>query len=147
VTPCSVAVGYQHFGGPWCIHLLRNVLVSCHKTLRRRHFILHPEDGSSKMLRNVSILPEHYAASQPRRPRLEASPPWKFRISHQGMFNFLAKRSWAGNFEVVDLPLNSWGSVVEAPDGTACTGKLKSIGNTRFSCLLHGMIETFALKD
>jgi len=32
------------------------------------------EDGGSKILRNVGILPHHYAASQPRRkPRLELS--------------------------------------------------------------------------
>jgi len=22
VTPCSVMVGYQHFGGPYCMHVL-----------------------------------------------------------------------------------------------------------------------------
>jgi len=30
-----------------------------------------PEDVNSKILRNVGILPQHYTASQPRRPRLE----------------------------------------------------------------------------
>jgi hypothetical protein len=32
-----------------------------------------PEDGGSKVLRNVDILPQHYTASQPRRPRLECT--------------------------------------------------------------------------
>jgi hypothetical protein len=27
------------------------------------------------------ILPQHYTVSQPRRPRLESSPPWKLQIS------------------------------------------------------------------
>jgi len=31
-----------------------------------------PEDGGSMDLPNVGILPQHYTASQPRRPRLEA---------------------------------------------------------------------------
>jgi len=32
----------------------------------------HLEDGSNKFLRNAGILPHHYTASQPRRPRLES---------------------------------------------------------------------------
>jgi len=36
VTPSSVAVEYQCFGGPSC---------------------LHPEDGSSNVLRNIGTLP------------------------------------------------------------------------------------------
>jgi hypothetical protein len=39
---------------------------------------LHLEDGSSMDLWNVGILPQHYAASQPRRPWLESSP-WRGR--------------------------------------------------------------------
>jgi len=31
--------------------------------------ILHPEDGSSKVIRKVGILPQLYTSSQPRRPR------------------------------------------------------------------------------
>jgi hypothetical protein len=34
---------------------------------------LHPEDGSSMVLRNAGILPQHYTASQPRRTPLESS--------------------------------------------------------------------------
>jgi len=54
VTPCGVAVGYH----------------------------IHPEDEGSKVLRNVGILPQHYTASQTRRPRLEFSPPCKRHISN-----------------------------------------------------------------
>jgi hypothetical protein len=43
VTPCNVVVGYQCFRGPCCLHL----------------------QGE------VGIPPQHYTASQPRRPRLE----------------------------------------------------------------------------
>jgi len=48
---CSVAIGYQCFGGPGSHHL-------------------HPEDsedGSSKVLQNVGILLQHCTVSQPRR--------------------------------------------------------------------------------
>jgi hypothetical protein len=45
VTPCSVAVGYQRFGGP-----------------------LSYEDVGNMVLRNVGILPQHHTASQPKRP-------------------------------------------------------------------------------
>jgi len=44
MTPCSVAVGYQRFGGSCCLHL------------------------QGEGLRNVRILSQHYTASQPRRP-------------------------------------------------------------------------------
>jgi hypothetical protein len=50
-TPCNVAVGYQRF--------------------RRRCCLLHPKDGVSKVLRNVSILLLQYTSSQPRIHRLE----------------------------------------------------------------------------
>jgi len=64
VTPRSVAVGYQRFGRPPPM------------------FRVHPKDGGSKVLRNVGVLPQHYAASQSRRPRFEPSPPGKPQISH-----------------------------------------------------------------
>jgi hypothetical protein len=44
----------KNFGGTRCIHS-------------------HPEDGGSKVVRNVGILPHHYTASQARRRRLEIS--------------------------------------------------------------------------
>jgi len=31
---------------------------------------------------NVSVLTQHYTASQPRRPRLGSLPPWRPQISH-----------------------------------------------------------------
>jgi len=43
MTPCSVAVGYQSFGSPCCLH--------------------HPEDTGSMELRNVGTLPQHYMES------------------------------------------------------------------------------------
>jgi hypothetical protein len=30
---------------------------------------IEPEDGSTKVLRNIGILSQHYIASQPRKPR------------------------------------------------------------------------------
>jgi hypothetical protein len=39
------------------------------------------EDGSSKFLRNVGILPQHYTASQPTRHRYEFSSPYKPQVS------------------------------------------------------------------
>jgi len=49
--PCSVVVGYQRFGGRCCIHL-------------------QGEDGGNMGLWHVGISPQHYTASEPRRPRL-----------------------------------------------------------------------------
>jgi hypothetical protein len=51
-------------------------LVSYHNTTRRHNpedkdMNLHPEDVGSIDFWNVGILPQHYTASQPRRPRLE----------------------------------------------------------------------------
>jgi hypothetical protein len=36
---------------------------------------LSPEYVGNMLFRNVGILPQHYTASQPRRPRPESSPP------------------------------------------------------------------------
>jgi len=36
---------------------------------------LYVANKGSKVLRNVCVLSQHYTASQPRRPRLESSPP------------------------------------------------------------------------
>jgi len=33
--------------------------------------VIHPEDGGSKVVWNVAVLPHHYTASQPSRPRLQ----------------------------------------------------------------------------
>jgi hypothetical protein len=46
----------------------------CHKILSLKiptSFPLHPADGSSMSLRNVSIIPYRGTVSQPRRPRFE----------------------------------------------------------------------------
>jgi len=53
----SSVVGYQHFRGPCCLHLQGEVKWS--------------EDGGSTVLRNFGILPQHYTASQHRKPGLE----------------------------------------------------------------------------
>jgi hypothetical protein len=45
------------------------------------NLFLHPEDGGCMDLRNVGILPQHYTASQTRRPRLETSPPRKSQVA------------------------------------------------------------------
>jgi len=50
VTPCNIVVRYQRFGDPYSLQ--------------------DPQDGGSMDLRNVGILPQHYTASQLRRPRL-----------------------------------------------------------------------------
>jgi hypothetical protein len=42
VTPYSIVVGYQRFGGPCC-------------------FPLHPDDGGSMDLRNFGILPRRHS--------------------------------------------------------------------------------------
>jgi len=43
LTPCSVVLGYQRFGGPCCLHLQRTseTLVSYHNIIWRHN----PEDG------------------------------------------------------------------------------------------------------
>jgi hypothetical protein len=65
VTLCSVVVGKQRFRGPRCLHLQGEV----HFNLKIEAWwtVLQPEDGGSKVLRNVGILPQHYTTSQPRR--------------------------------------------------------------------------------
>jgi hypothetical protein len=52
VMLCNVVVGYQCFRGPCCLHL--------------------HQYGGSKVIWNIQILPQHYMASQPRRPQLES---------------------------------------------------------------------------
>jgi len=63
-------VRYQRFGDPSCFYLHGEVIGDGKKGLD-----LHPEDGGSMDLRNVVILSQYYTASQPRRLRLEYSPP------------------------------------------------------------------------
>jgi len=55
-----------------------------HGIVTQKTWLLHPEDGGSIDLRNTGILPQHHTTtSQPRRPRLESSPPWKSQNSLQ----------------------------------------------------------------
>jgi len=68
---------------------------------------LHPEDGGSMVLRNVGILPWHYTASHPRRPRLESSPPRRPQISHRKRNCSLNK---AGVVICIFLSTQSWPS-------------------------------------
>jgi hypothetical protein len=73
VTPCSFVVGYQILRGPCCLHLLSFDAVWCCGRIATFQMVLQ----------NVGILPQHYTASQLRRPRLESSPLSEPEISHR----------------------------------------------------------------
>jgi len=51
--------------------------------LQRRECLklLHPENGSCKILRNVGIQPHHYTISQPRRSRHDPSSALNFKVA------------------------------------------------------------------
>jgi hypothetical protein len=79
VTPCSVVVGYQRFGGPRCFHLQVEVngmgkngidIGQDWRGAACTVYSFHLEDGSSIDLRNIGVLSLHYTESQPKR-RLE----------------------------------------------------------------------------
>jgi hypothetical protein len=65
-----------------------NAVQCCERISTFQRFVLprfsgwSVEDWGSVDLWNVGILPQHYTASRPRRPRLEASSPWKHQNSH-----------------------------------------------------------------
>jgi len=62
--------GFTHF--PIGSHVYLPLLLSVPTSRSTSwHNALHPEDGSSKVLQNVSILLQHNMVSQPRRPWLE----------------------------------------------------------------------------
>jgi hypothetical protein len=74
---------------------------------RRENLIpLHPENGGSMALRNVGILPQHYTASKPRRPRFESSPPWKPHISDK-CFKLVVSSRYLVNW-VTEWPVLVW---------------------------------------
>jgi hypothetical protein len=74
MTPCGVAVGYRRFGVPCCLHLDGEINGAYIYALLSQRHSLHPENGGSKVLRNVGILPHHHTVSQSRRHRNESSP-------------------------------------------------------------------------
>jgi len=43
---------------------------------------------------NDCILPQHYTASQPRRLRLESSPPWNLKSRTLKLYSSLRVRDW-----------------------------------------------------
>jgi len=59
VTPCSVVVAYQHFGGPCCLHLEpsppRKYEFSHSEGLSINSVILHYTSGQGKLIGNVFI--------------------------------------------------------------------------------------------
>jgi hypothetical protein len=59
----------------WTEHVARM------EEMRNIYKMLVGKPESSMSLRNVGILPQHHTASQPRRPRLESSQPWRRQIS------------------------------------------------------------------
>jgi hypothetical protein len=71
VTPCSAVLPLFQ------LCLIRHAALCQFSQL----LSLHPENGDSKVLRNVGILPYRYTASQTWRPRLVSSPLWKPGIS------------------------------------------------------------------
>jgi len=92
VTPCSVVVGY--------------------------HQDLHPEDGGSKVIGKVDILPQHYMASQPRRPTFEISLPWKHCNLHQALQNTLSciLMFWLPSLHLEKFPLDYFGIILPCSD-------------------------------
>jgi hypothetical protein len=68
VMPCNIVVGYQCFRDQSCLPSLGWSEMKW------------SEDGGSMDLWSVGILPQHYTASQLRRPRFESSLPWKPQI-------------------------------------------------------------------
>jgi hypothetical protein len=109
MIPCSVSVGYQRLLPPSS---------------------LHPEDVGTILLRYVGILPQHYTASQSRRPRFESSLPWRPHTSHDlsspcsnvNKLNRNYKRSFKhlmGSLPIIGRSLR--GTAMEQPQNAATT--------------------------
>jgi hypothetical protein len=69
LTPHNVVVGYQCFRSSCCLH--------------------SQGSGGSMNLWDVGIVPQCYTVSQPRRPQLESSLPWKPHILHKIYISFI----------------------------------------------------------
>jgi hypothetical protein len=82
VTRCGHVVEYKLIGRPCCL-----------------------EDESNKVLRNVGTLPQHYTASQPRRPRLTETVP---RPTHCSQ----TSRPTEQNSPIAKIPLSSTQSYI-----------------------------------
>jgi hypothetical protein len=52
-------------------YIIRTNINATEKVEWSATYWIHPEDGGSKLLRNVGILPQHHTMSEPRRQRLE----------------------------------------------------------------------------
>jgi len=78
MTPCRDVVGHRRFGGPCClcikgelsgawieIQVVLRVMTLCSDVVGYQRFFIpyHPEDGGSKVLRKVCVLPLHYTVS------------------------------------------------------------------------------------
>jgi hypothetical protein len=84
---------------PWIFTAVKASNLASGTSIGTLQFTLHPEDWDNDVLRNVGILPQHYTAPQPRRPRLESSPLWKPQISH--VLNYTHRRKFL-------LPPTKW---------------------------------------
>jgi len=47
----------------------------------RQHYVDDPEEGGSKVLRNVGVLTYNYTVSQPRRQGPESSSKWEQNLA------------------------------------------------------------------
>jgi hypothetical protein len=109
---------------------------------------IHPEDGGSKALRNADILPQHYTVSQPRRPRLESSQPWKPKTSHLHTRHYTASlankaslnKLWNKPYSLTTLYLTDLGKGrLQMTEGLSCpcTARVVILWSLRWSGHAH----------